>query len=156
MKESKKRNKNSQIMSNVSIITNKVVVNQTADMNTDTDSMRRTNDVNYNNRKVSATHNDQNDTTVVINNSANARNKHDKPKNTCQPPLVDVKNRNVTTNNEVALTRTITRNSCTSINGHNIAKSWYARCNRWRSQSCDRRKATTIRYSWNTNANRPV
>lgn len=43
--------------------------------------------------------------------------------------------------------------SVTSIsNGHgNISKSWYARCNRWRSQSCDRRqKNSMMRYSWNT------
>lgn len=154
------------MMSIVSITTNNIVVKQTADMNTDTDLISRTNDqVNYNNRKVSATKNDQNNTSIVITASNVHKNtKHEcKSKQKYQPPLVDVKNRSVkttttttATNNEVALTRTITRNSCTSVNGQNIAKSWYARCNRWRSQSCDRRKTTTIRYSWNINANRPA
>lgn len=56
--------------------------------------------------------------------------------------------------NQLPLTRTIVaRNSCGSVNGQNIARSWYARCNRWRSQSCDRRKNTSVRYSWNTNNN---
>lgn len=48
-----------------------------------------------------------------------------------------------------SLSRTLTRNSCNSVNGQSIAKSWYARCSRWRSQSCDRRKHSAIRYSWN-------
>lgn len=146
------------IMSNVSIVMIKTVESQTADMKIDTVSIPRTNDVNYNNQKVSATNNDQHVTAVVINSNSNAKNKqNDITKNACQPTIVSVNNRHVTTTNEITtLTRTITRNSCANINGHNIARSWYARCNRWRSQSCDRRKNTTIRYSWNTNTNRQV
>lgn len=31
-----------------------------------------------------------------------------------------------------------------------LNKSWYARCSRWRSQSCDRKnKNSFLRYSWN-------
>lgn len=33
-----------------------------------------------------------------------------------------------------------------------VNKSWYARCSRWRSQSCDRKnKNVFLRYSWNNN-----
>lgn len=36
-----------------------------------------------------------------------------------------------------------------SASGANINKSWYARCNRWRSQSCDRKSRNgSLRYSW--------
>lgn len=145
-------------MSIVSITTNNIVVKQTADMNTDTELISRTNDqVNYNNRKVSATKSDQINTSVVINSSnVNKNTQHAcKSNQKCQPPNRSVTKTTTTTNNEMDLTRTSTRNSCTSVYGQNIAKSWYARCNRWRSRSCDRRKTTTIRYSWNTNANRP-
>lgn len=55
-----------------------------------------------------------------------------------------------------AVSRTLTRNNCSNANGQSIAKSWYARCNRWRSQSCDRRKHTSTRYSWNMISNRPA
>lgn len=55
-----------------------------------------------------------------------------------------------------ALSRTLTRNSCSNMNGQSVAKSWYARCNRWRSQSCERRKHTASRYSWNMIGNRPA
>lgn len=55
-----------------------------------------------------------------------------------------------------ALPRPLTRNNCSNMNGQSIAKSWYARCNRWRSQSCERRKQPTTRYSWNMIGNRPA
>lgn len=61
-----------------------------------------------------------------------------------------------TTTTAAILSRTLTRSSCSNVNGQSIAKSWYARCNRWRSQSCDRRKHSAVRYSWNLIDNRPA
>lgn len=141
---------------------------------------------NNNNQKVSATNSDQinNDKTKLVinvstsnsdnesaNGGTNDKNSQPPKKNStnriCQPPLVDdINNPNateiitITSSNGIAaaatLSRTLTRNSCSNMNGQSVAKSWYARCNRWRSQSCDRRKNTAIRYSWNMIGNRPV
>lgn len=55
--------------------------------------------------------------------------------------------------NQIDLLRTETRNSCGIANGKDIARSWYARCSRWRSLSCERRKNRSLRYSWNMVAN---
>lgn len=58
-------------------------------------------------------------------------------------------------NCSAASTNATVTSSNISVNGVNINKSWYARCNRWRSQSCDRKhKNSTVRYSWNTINNR--
>lgn len=57
-----------------------------------------------------------------------------------------------TTTTDVAadlLRTTETRSSYSMANGKDIARSWYARCNRWRSLSCERRKNRSMRYSWN-------
>lgn len=43
-----------------------------------------------------------------------------------------------------------------SGNNQSTSKSWYSRCNRWRSLSSDRRKNSTLRYSWNTGNNNPM
>lgn len=51
------------------------------------------------------------------------------------------------------LMRTEARSSCSLANGKDITRSWYARCNRWRSLSCERRKNKSNRYSWNTIGN---
>lgn len=139
-----------------------------------------------NNPKVSATNSEQIDnvkTTLVINgttgtsDSGNANDKNNRTalKNSTnqmrQPPLVgDINNPSVTeptttttatpsngvTATAAALSRTLTRNNCSNMNGQSVAKSWYARCNRWRSQSCERRKQTATRNSWNMIGNRPV
>lgn len=102
--------------------------------------------------------NDKNNQTALKNSTNRMR----------QPPLVDdINNPNrietiLTTSINggvtaaATLSRTLTRNSCSNMNGQSIAKSWYARCNRWRSQSCDRRKHTATRYSWNMVNHRPA
>lgn len=107
---------------------------------TDADLLQRTND---DKQKVSGAHNGN----VLSNEIANKRNEKSTDQTKSQP---------TDANNDVTLTRTLARNSYGTINAQNIAKSWYARCHRWRSQSCDRRKNASIRYSWNANNNRPA
>lgn len=149
-------------MSTAVKITSKTDANQ----KTDSDLLPRTNDVNHNKDNVSvsasasvgAAANGQKDSSVLINCNESTVQK-DKTKNQKSNDKYKSQSTNAKTtngNNDVTLMRTQARNSCNSINGHNIAKSWYARCNRWRSQSCDRRKTSIVRYSWNTINNRPA
>lgn len=154
-----------------------ITINNKIDQKTDTaavaddsDLLPRTNDVNYNNGKVIGVANGQPNSSILTNSNEMAKKDNEKSNDTykSQPTTIDgadggggavVVAKNTTANgttNDVTLSRTLTRNSCGSINGQNIAKSWYARCNRWRSQSCDRRKISTVRYSWNTINNRPA
>lgn len=142
-------------MSVDSIVQNQVVANQTLNMTADTDLLPQSNDVDYN-KKVNATNNDHKDSFVVINSNKTTKNtkkSHEKLNSTHQPQLAGRKNANVTDAN---LMRTLTRNNCSTVIAQNISKSWYARCNRWRSQSCDRRKSSSVRYSWNIVSNRPA
>lgn len=145
-------------MSTITIITNKIDANQVNAMTADADLLPRTNDVNYGNGKVNTMTNGQKESTVLINGNEIAKTGHEKSNDKSNSQSTDTKNQTITNgNSDAMLSRTQTRNSCGSINGQNIAKSWYARCNRWRSQSCDRRKCSTVRYSWNnTINNRPV
>lgn len=145
-------------MFTVKIKTNENDANQKTDNSvTNTNLFGRSNNNINNNQQNSAMNNVQDDPSNLIINSENTKIDSNKPTNEkYKTHLTDAKMSNVS-NNETSLSRTITRNSCASINAQNIAKSWYARCNRWRSQSCDRRKCSTIvRYSWNTVNNRPA
>lgn len=57
-----------------------------------------------------------------------------------------ISNKLITCNEEKILSK---RPYHVSASGANINKSWYARCNRWRSQSCDRKsRISSLRYSW--------
>lgn len=145
-------------MFTVKIKTNENDANQKTDNSiTNTNLFGQSNNNINNNHQNSAMNNVQDDPSNLIINSENTKIDSNKPTNEkYKTNLTDAKMSNVS-NNETSLSRTITRNSCASINAQNIAKSWYARCNRWRSQSCDRRKCSTIvRYSWNTVNNRPA
>lgn len=71
--------------------------------------------------------------------------------------LDSFKTSSVSTKNKTSLPQT--RSSfmrSSSGNNQSTSKSWYARCNRWRSLSSDRRKNPTLRYSWNTGNNNPM
>lgn len=161
-------------MSAITITTNKIGENQKTGTVADSDLLPQTNDVNYNNGKAigNVDSNGQANSSILINNTGMAKKDNKKSNDKYKPKSQTVDGNNdgagiarngIAVNDgvatsDVALSRTHTRNSCGSINGHSIAKSWYARCNRWRSQSCDRRKNSSIRYSWNNTIinNRPV
>lgn len=162
-------------MSAITITANQIDANQTTGTVADADLLPRTNDVNYNNGKAigKVDSDGQANSSILINSTGMAKKdnekSHDKhkPKSSTGASSSDsgdgIARNGIAVNdgvatNDAALSRTLTRNSCGSINGHNIAKSWYARCNRWRSQSCDRRKSSSIRYSWNNTIvnNRPA
>lgn len=65
------------------------------------------------------------------------------------------KTNSVSTKNKTSLplTRSSFMRSSSGNNNQSTSKSWYARCNRWRSLSSDRRKNPTLRYSWDTGHN---
>lgn len=129
---------------------------QTGDMAIDADLLSKTNDTNYAS-KVTSTANNK----FVLSMQNHQSHDNCKPIDKCRDQhkssfgaaaTVDATSQSQC-NNQSALSRTVVRNSCGSVNGQIIGKSWYARCNRWRSQSCDRRKNSSVRYSWSIQNN---